>query len=49
MLKGLVALGPVAADDRRDRDCIEAGITVLMQAVSEDGIDIREEWIEQFG
>ena len=48
VLQGLVALGLVAADDRRDRDCIEAGIDIFMQAVSEDGVEIRDEWIAQF-
>ena len=49
VLQGLIALGFVAADDSRDHGCIEDGIWVLMQAVAEGGIDIRDEWIEQFG
>ena len=46
-LKGLIALGFVAADDSRNRDCIEDGISMLMQAVSEGGVTISEEWIER--
>ena len=47
ILKGLVSLGFIAADDSRDRDCIEDGLIMLMQAVSEGGVTISEEWIER--
>ena len=46
-LKGLVALGFVAEADSRDRDVIEDGVFMFMQAVAEGGIDVREEWIER--
>ena len=47
VLKGLVWLGLVAGEDARNRDCVEDGILMLMQAVSEDGVEIRAEWIER--
>ena len=46
LLEGLISLGFVHADDSGERDCIEDAVFMLMEAVADDGIEIRDEWIE---
>ena len=49
LLDGLVSYNFVLKEERQDREGIEDGLAILMKAVTDRGIGLRAEWIEQIG